>query len=91
MFYDMRFTVGRKIGFGFVIVGLLMLAVFTTTIYIVTGAQDTLEGSIEFKEQYTEAGFPTAKRRKKNKEAFYLRGSRTPKPTGNTSTRLSTA
>ncbi len=55
----MRFTVGRKIGLGFVIVGILMLTVFTTTIYIVNGAQDTLEGSIESNKQYTEVGFPT--------------------------------
>lgn len=55
----MRFTVGRKIGLGFVIVGVLMLTVFTTTIYIVNGAQDTLEGSIESNKQYTEVGFPT--------------------------------
>ena len=61
----MRFTVGRKIGFGFVIVGLLTLAIFSTTMYIVSGAQDTLEGSIESNEQYTEVGFPTVTNLKK--------------------------
>lgn len=48
----MRFTVGRKIGLGFVIVGLLMVSIFTTTIYIVNGAQDTLNESVASNTRY---------------------------------------
>lgn len=61
----MKFSVGKKIGLGFIVVGLLMLAVFSTTMYIVSGAQGTLEDSIESNEQYTEVGFPTVTNLKK--------------------------
>ncbi len=61
----MKFSVGKKIGLGFIVVGVLMLAVFSTTMSIVSGAQETLEDSIESNEQYTEVGFPTVTNLKK--------------------------
>ncbi len=55
----MKFSVGKKIGLGFIVVGVLMLAVFSTTMYIVNGAQKTLQSSISSNQKYTEVDFPT--------------------------------
>jgi serine phosphatase RsbU (regulator of sigma subunit) len=55
----MRFTVGKKIGVGFIIVGVLMVAVFVTTIFEVTDAQKTLETSISTNQEFTEVDGPT--------------------------------
>lgn len=55
----MRFTVGRKIGLGFIVVVILILAVFGYTISMVNDAQDTLDSSIKSNQQYIEVGQPT--------------------------------
>lgn len=55
----MRFTVGRKIGLGFVVVGILILGVFVYAITIGNGAKDTLESSIASNTHYTEVVAPT--------------------------------
>lgn len=55
----MRFTVGRKIGLGFIVVGVLILAVFVYTISISDNAKDTLTSSIESNRHYTEVVAPT--------------------------------
>lgn len=55
----MRFTVGRKIGLGFIVVGVLIFAVLGYTISMVNDAKATLNTSIESNKQYTEVGHPT--------------------------------
>ncbi|MFT7155184.1 MAG: serine phosphatase RsbU (regulator of sigma subunit) [Parvicella sp.] len=55
----MRFTVGKKIGIGFIIVGLLMVVVFGITIFEVTDAQKTLDTSLSTNKQITEVDGPT--------------------------------
>lgn len=55
----MRFTVGRKIGLGFIVVVILIIAVFGYTISMVNDAQETLKSSILSNKQYTEVGHPT--------------------------------
>ncbi|CAG5086246.1 SpoIIE family protein phosphatase [Parvicella tangerina] len=55
----MRFTVGRKIGLGFIVVGILIFAVFGYTISIVNGAKITLDSYGQSNKQYNEIGEPT--------------------------------
>lgn len=57
----MRFTVGRKIGLGFIVVGVLIFAVFGYTISIVNGAKETLDSYGQSNKQYNEVGEPTVK------------------------------
>ena len=55
----MRFSVGRKIGLGFTIVGLLLLTIFGATLSVLVGAEKTLQTSINNNKEYTEVGQPT--------------------------------
>ncbi len=57
----MRFTVGRKIGLGFIVVGVLIFAVFGYTISMVNGAKATLDSYGHSNKQYNEVGEPTVK------------------------------
>jgi serine phosphatase RsbU (regulator of sigma subunit)/HAMP domain-containing protein len=65
----MRFTVGRKIGLGFTIIGFLILVVFGITLNTVKEAKSTLDGSIESNKIYTEIGQPTVESLAKLKES----------------------
>ena len=65
----MRFTVGRKIGIGFAIIGFLILVVFGITLNTVKEAKSTLDGSIESNKVYTEIGQPTVEALTKLKES----------------------
>lgn len=65
----MRFTVGRKIGLGFTIIGFLILVVFGITLNTVKEAKSTLDGSIESNKVYTEIGQPTVESLAKLKES----------------------
>lgn len=55
----MRFTVGKKIGLGFTLIGLLLLTIFGATLSVLKGAEATLQQSIENNKEYTEVGQPT--------------------------------
>lgn len=57
----MRFTVGRKIGLGFSIVGILIISVFVYAITIGNGAKDTLDSYGKSTKEYNEVGEPTVK------------------------------
>ncbi len=55
----MRFTVGKKIGLGFLLIGFLLLTVFGVTLYVLTGAEKTMQTSINNNKRYIEVGQPT--------------------------------
>lgn len=55
----MRFTVGKKIGLGFTLIGVLLLTIFGATLSVLKGAEATLQNSIENNKEYTEVGQPT--------------------------------
>jgi serine phosphatase RsbU (regulator of sigma subunit)/F0F1-type ATP synthase assembly protein I len=55
----MRFSVGKKIGFGFAIIGFLILVVFSITLVTVKDAKQTLQVSIDANKVYTEVAQPT--------------------------------
>lgn len=55
----MRFTVGKKIGLGFTLIGVLLLAIFGVTLSVLKGAEETLKQSIHNNKEYTEIGQPT--------------------------------
>jgi len=55
----MRFTVGRKIGLGFTVVGLLVVAIFVSTLYTVSDANNTLDNSISSNKQLIEVDGPS--------------------------------
>jgi serine phosphatase RsbU (regulator of sigma subunit) len=55
----MRFSVGKKIGFGFAIIGFLILVVFSITLITVKDAKQTLQVSIDANKVYTEVAQPT--------------------------------
>lgn len=55
----MRFTVGKKIGFGFGIVVLLLLVVFSITYSVVSNAKQTLEKSIESNDKFLTVDQPS--------------------------------
>ncbi len=55
----MRFTVGKKIGLGFLVIGFLLLTVFAVTLSVVTEAEKTMQTSINNNKKYIEVGQPT--------------------------------
>lgn len=55
----MRFTVGKKIGLGFLLIGFLLLTVFGVTLYVLTGAEKTMQTSINNNKKYIEVDQPT--------------------------------
>lgn len=55
----MKFSVGKKIGLGFTIIGILLLTIFGATLSVLVGAEKTLQTSINNNEEYTEIGLPT--------------------------------
>lgn len=57
----MRFTVGRKIGLGFSVVGILILVVFIYTISTVSGANNTLTNAVQANKRYLELLEPSVK------------------------------
>lgn len=57
----MRFTVGRKIGLGFSVVGILILVVFIYTISTVSGANNTLTNAVKANNRYLELLEPSVK------------------------------
>ncbi|MCB9188940.1 MAG: SpoIIE family protein phosphatase [Flavobacteriales bacterium] len=57
----MRFTVGRKIGLGFSVVGILILVVFLYTITTVSSANNTLTNAVKANKRYLELLEPSVK------------------------------
>ncbi|MBM76948.1 MAG: hypothetical protein CL846_00555 [Crocinitomicaceae bacterium] len=55
----MRFTVGKKIGFGFGIVVLLLLIVFSVTFSVVSDGKQTLEDSIKKNDKFLQIDQPS--------------------------------
>ncbi len=55
----MKFTVGRKIGLGFLTIGLFLIVTFGITLSVLNGAEKTLKTSINNNKEYTEVGQPT--------------------------------
>ena len=55
----MRFTVGKKIGFGFGVVVILLLIVFSITYSVVSNAKQTLEKSIESNDKFLTVDQPS--------------------------------
>lgn len=55
----MRFTVGKKIGIGFLTIGLFLIVTFGITLSVLKEAEKTLQTSINNNKEYTEVGQPT--------------------------------
>jgi serine phosphatase RsbU (regulator of sigma subunit)/HAMP domain-containing protein len=55
----MKFTVGKKIGLGFLTIGLFLVVTFGITLSVLNGAEHTLKTSIKNNKEYTEVGQPT--------------------------------
>ncbi len=55
----MRFTISKKIGLGFTLIGVLLLTIFGATLSVLKGAETTLKESISNNKEYTEVGQPT--------------------------------
>lgn len=55
----MKFSVGKKIGLGFTLIGVLLLTIFGITIFVLKGAETTLKQSISNNKEHTEIGQPT--------------------------------
>lgn len=55
----MKFSVGKKIGVGFLIIGLFLIITFGITLSVLESAGKTLKTSINNNKEYTEVGQPT--------------------------------